>query len=86
MPTYQYRCDKCEKIFDIFHAMSESIESCEMCNSPVIKVPVSGFNITKSNVSRKLKPGKLVTEYIKDVKEDLKEERERLASQEYAKE
>jgi putative FmdB family regulatory protein len=85
MPTYQYRCDKCDKVFDIFHAMSEKVECCQVCESPVSKVLSGGFSIKINPNLKKSKPGSLVKEYIKDAKEDLKAERERLSSQEYEK-
>ena len=32
MPTYEYQCGKCEKVFDIFHGMSE--EGPKRCQDP----------------------------------------------------
>jgi putative FmdB family regulatory protein len=31
MPIYEYRCEKCEKVFEIQHRMSESKTVCEEC-------------------------------------------------------
>ena len=35
MPTYNYRCTKCEKIFDAFHSMmSTEPQHCPVCGAP----------------------------------------------------
>lgn len=35
MPTYNYRCTKCEKIFDAFHSMmSTEPQHCPECGAP----------------------------------------------------
>lgn len=31
MPTYEYRCKKCGKEFEIFHRISESVRKCPDC-------------------------------------------------------
>ena len=83
MPTYQYRCEACDTTFDEFHGMSETVDVCGKCGSPVKRLVSSTFNIRKKSNSKKPKAGSLVDKYIKDVKEDIKAEKERLSSQEY---
>ncbi len=36
MPTYDYRCDACGKVYDIFHKVREVAEDvvCPSCGSP----------------------------------------------------
>ncbi len=35
MPTYNYRCTKCEKIFDAFHSMMcTDVQHCPECGAP----------------------------------------------------
>ncbi len=43
MPTYEYKCDKCDHSFEVFQSMSdEPVKSCEKCGHEVRKV----FNST----------------------------------------
>ena len=83
MPTYTYRCDKCEVTFEIFHLMSETVDSCEKCGSPVTKMISKTFNVKKNNNFGKDKPGKIVKQYIKDVREEIRQEKEKMKDQEY---
>lgn len=42
MPTYEYKCTSCEKIFEYFQKMSDSpIEKCEECSGNLKKL-ISG--------------------------------------------
>ena len=39
MPTYEYRCDSCEKNFDVVQSFHDDpLTSCPTCGSPVRKV------------------------------------------------
>ena len=54
MPIYEYRCTRCGHQFEVTHAVSENVESCEKCGAPVRRVfsPVGiifkgpGFHVT----------------------------------------
>ena len=84
MPTYRYLCSDCELVFEEFHSMSETVESCRECKSPNVKrVPSFVSNIKKNNNFHKTKPGSVVKDYIKNVKEEVKAEKRRLSTQEY---
>ncbi|MCC6695766.1 MAG: zinc ribbon domain-containing protein [Candidatus Hydrogenedentes bacterium] len=38
MPTYTYQCQKCDNLFDVFHAMSATPKlKCEACGSAKTK-------------------------------------------------
>lgn len=40
MPTYSYKCQSCEKIIEVFHAMSaNSPEKCESCKGILKRIP-----------------------------------------------
>ncbi len=82
MPIYSYFCEKCEEIFEVFHMMSEACTKCDLCEASgsVIKVPstIASFKFIDSNA-----PGKVVKEFIKNSKQDLKEEKKLLKTQEY---
>lgn len=38
MPTYEYRCTRCDHRFEVVHAVGETIERCERCGGPVRRV------------------------------------------------
>jgi putative FmdB family regulatory protein len=54
MPTYEYRCTRCNHTFEAVHAVGETVHRCERCGGPVRRVfspPAlifkgSGFHIT----------------------------------------
>jgi putative FmdB family regulatory protein len=35
MPIYEYRCDTCQKVYEIQHRMSETRTACEQCGNPI---------------------------------------------------
>tara|TARA_R100000234_G_scaffold33991_1_gene20068 strand:+ start:987 stop:1181 length:195 start_codon:yes stop_codon:yes gene_type:complete len=55
--------------------MSETVEKCVQCESSVTRVPSLNYNLKKSHSHLKVKPGSVVREYIKDAKEDLKQQK-----------
>lgn len=38
MPTYEYRCLKCKRIFEIFHNVFSSIRKCPHCGGRLEKL------------------------------------------------
>ncbi len=38
MPRYEYKCKECNKIFEVVHGFSESVESCTFCGGDVRRV------------------------------------------------
>ena len=83
MPTYTYRCDQCDIVFDKFHSMSETVEACESCGSKVKRQLGSLTNIRRPASRNSTKPGSIVKKHIEEMKQDLKQERERIKKQEY---
>ncbi len=80
MPVYCYRCHACEAEFEVRHSMSFDDQSCTLCESKsVFRIP-SLTEIKKSFTSTK--PGKVVREYIEDVKQEIKNEKTKLRSEE----
>lgn len=77
MPRYEYECDRCTEVIQIFHSMDESIDSCPDCGSADIKksfkTPIA-FSARKEK-ERDRKAGELVEEFIQQSKEDLKNEK-----------
>ena len=83
MPTYTYRCDKCNLVFDKFHSMSETIEACEGCGSSVKRLLSKTTHIRRPTSSSPSKPGSIVRKYIEDVKEEVRQEKKKIKKQEY---
>ena len=62
MPTYEYKCKKCDKKFEVVHGINDSVDSCESCGGEVRRVfhPVgivfkgSGFYATDAKKPRNL--------------------------------
>ena len=79
MPTYTYKCEKCDLVFEEFHSMSETLEVCVTCDppAPVKRVPAKASNIKKNNFLKQ-KPGKIVKKYIEDVTREVEEEKKKL--------
>ena len=87
MPTYAYKCSSCSLEFEIFHSMSEVVKDCTHCDSKdtLVKQLAKTARVVRSSYSSNAKPGNLVKQYIKDVKEEVKNEKKRLKTQEYKK-
>ena len=83
MPTYTYKCEKCDFVFDEFHGMNETIDKCRDCGAAAKRLVSGSSNIQKRHNFRKKKAGHLVKQYIKDVKEEVKHEKKRILEQEY---
>lgn len=54
MPTYEYKCERCEYSFEVSHSMSdEPIVNCPQCNAIARKIITggSGFFLKGSSTS-----------------------------------
>ena len=81
MPTYCYSCKKCGAAFEVRHRMSFEGQRCTSCNSPdVFRVPA--LSLSKTSKSGSPRTGKIVDEYIQDVKKELKTEKKNLKAEE----
>jgi len=56
--------------------MSEKLESCEECSSPLFRVPSTTFTTTKTSATEK--PGQIVKEFIEDAREEIEAEKEKM--------
>jgi len=46
MPTYEYECKNCKKIFELFQRMTEpAIKTCPKCGQPVFRLIGAGGGI-----------------------------------------
>ncbi len=82
MPRYIYQCQACNEIYELVHAMHEIVEECSLCNSPEPpkKIPalIGSFKI----IEKEVRPGTVVRKFIKDAKQEVKEEKKSLQRRE----
>ncbi len=46
MPTYAYRCKKCEHEFELFHSIKDDTpRRCPQCRSKAVRVPAGGTGL-----------------------------------------
>lgn len=38
MPTYEYKCKKCDRNFEVVHGINDSVDNCEECGGSVRRV------------------------------------------------
>jgi putative FmdB family regulatory protein len=71
MPRYTYRCDACDKYFEVFHSISEKLTKCECGEEDSLtRVPSLPFRVS---VSDEQKPGQMVKDFIEDTKKEIHE-------------
>ena len=85
MPIYKYQCQSCEVIFEKLHLMSETVDTCVECGAKVQKLLSDQLSIKKTMGSAGRRVGAIVEKYIEDVTEEVKNEKNRLSTQEYNK-
>ena len=84
MPRYVYRCDSCGEYFQVRHGMSDTQESCEMCNESGFLVRVPQMPIIKKETQhRNQSVGKLTNNAIEENRELLSKMKKEARSQVY---
>lgn len=84
MPRYNYYCEECDDYFELLHSMIERVEECQVCKSPSFsRVPSIPVYMQKQKVEHESRAGDLVEEYIKQNKQSVKEEKDRLKNKVY---
>tara|TARA_Y100000310_G_C20304033_1_gene633133 strand:+ start:17 stop:259 length:243 start_codon:yes stop_codon:yes gene_type:complete len=78
MPKYIYKCEECEEVFEVFHSITEKLETCT-CESQgsLTRIPSIPIMLTKNN------SGKIVKEYIEDTKREVEQEKRKIKTEEY---
>ena len=85
MPTYVYKCSDCGFIFESNHSIKEKLRDCQSCNivDSLKRLP-SSFSVKKATESAgTAKAGDLTKEKINEFKQELKDQKKKLKSQEY---
>jgi len=62
--------------FEVFHGMSERVESCDECSGTLFRVPSTTFTTMKADA--KNKTGQVVKEFIEDAREEIEAEKEKM--------
>ncbi len=83
MPKYTYRCNTCEKTWDVWHSMSELITDCECGSTFVFRVPSTFTTLVMDDRGRDRKVGEATKEGIEENREVLKQMKEQARTQEY---
>lgn len=82
MPVYVYRCHDCKKTFEKRHGMFFEQKRCAHCHGEdIFKVPSVEYTSNQTQSDQK-KTGKIVDEYIEDVKKEIKAEKKALRNEE----
>ena len=77
MPRYTYRCDVCGNSFEVSHSISEKLTDCE-CGKEGSLNRIPSLPFRASTKQNNQKSGKLVKEFIEDVREEVKETKKRM--------
>lgn len=81
MPRYAYHCEKCDGVFEYYHALSEKKTECETCKEQtLLKVPHFSGIVKKEN---KEKVGSIVNSYIEEAREEIKQEKHKLKTTDF---
>lgn len=81
MPVYCYSCRNCNNSFEVRHSMNFDSQTCTKCDSEdVFKIP--SLSETKISIPTASKAGKIVDEYIKDTRQEINKEKQKLRTQE----
>lgn len=81
MPRYTYHCEKCKGDFEYSHGMSERKIQCEICfENTLLKVPIFSGIIKKES---RQKVGSIVDNYIKEAREEIRQEEKERKKIEY---
>ena len=83
MPTYCYKCQNCNAVLEFRHSYKEVRTVCTECNSPaLIKILNTPIKILSNKANNQAKTGSVVNSTIKEIKNEIKKERENLKKRE----
>ena len=80
MPTYVYKCTKCDHLFEASHSYKDKLTDCAECNgqNTLKKQLNTPVYLIKKIQNTKKKAGDVVKEEIRSKKEELKQQKEDL--------
>jgi putative FmdB family regulatory protein len=77
VPRYEYKCRECDLQKQVTHSMQIKLTDCESCGSKeslyrlISNFSTKGLDNTKTETEAK--PGKIVNDFIKNAKQEVKE-------------
>ena len=80
---YVYFCNECNDSFEVKHSLQKVWAICDICNTSgsISRKPVGFFlNKKQDKLDKKMKPGTLVKDAIKEMKEDLRTDQQGLGN------
>jgi len=84
MPTYVYKCKKCEFIIEYFHSYKVKKTTCEKCGQESLeKMLNTPINIRKAITKKGSKPGEVIKDTIEETKEEIKKDKEKMKGREH---
>lgn len=84
MPRYVYKCAVCSDLFEVRHSIEDRRTDCEKCEAKASLVRVPAGFITFEQRSDPVKVGSVVNSCIEEAKQEVKEEKERLAQEDFS--
>ena len=81
VPRYVYRCYSCKQEFEISHGMFHKQDICILCKRRDCIEKIPHFQIKKKLSSEKTRVGKVVDDFIVDAKEELKQQKKELKTE-----
>jgi putative FmdB family regulatory protein len=78
MPRYDFTCQECSEEFEVFQGFNDTAQ-CPKCGSEHCKKSTAySFSVNLAQGGRKPKVGQRVNDFIKEAKEELKEQHNKL--------
>tara|TARA_A100001391_G_scaffold204073_2_gene198398 strand:+ start:635 stop:889 length:255 start_codon:yes stop_codon:yes gene_type:complete len=79
MPTYVYKCNACESVFEYFHSYRVKKTTCEKCGKEALqKLLNTPINIAKRPQVQSKAPGEVIKDTIEETKKEMDKDKERL--------
>ena len=80
MPRYVYVCSKCKEYFESSHSYKHKVTDCDICGEKncVSKFLGTPINLKNKNINKRKNVGSVVEETIKDVKNEIEEQKKKL--------
>jgi len=83
VPTYCYKCQSCDAILEFRHSYKELKTDCTECKKPtLIKILNTPVKILSKKTNNQTKTGAVVHTTIEEIKNEIKQEKEKLKKRE----
>jgi putative FmdB family regulatory protein len=83
VPTYCYECQNCSAILEFRHSYKELKTDCTECEKPMlVKTLNTPVKILSKKTDPQAKAGSVVNATIEDIKDEVKQERDKLKKRE----